>query len=393
MRKITTVLALLLLVFGTQSVQAEGVQFEHGSWGEALKKASKENKIIFLDAYTTWCGPCKWMSANVMTQPEVGEFFNENFVNVKMDMEKGEGIELAKKYKVGAYPTLAFIDGKGDMVWRVAGAMGAEEFIALGKKIVAGVEPVQKMYDKYDSGNYDKDFLYKYLIHTQETAMQSNDALDAYVKLMKPSDLKNEKDFDIFVRFFNKTDSEYFQEFETNLDSYRELHGADVVDEKYYGTFLKAMQRAAYNDDQKAFKMAQAKIGKNGGEQVQGNVNNMIVYNIMQNQSKEAAYSTISQFVKNGQPFPPNGLNYYAWGVYEEVDEPDVIEQAVRWAATATEQTNDPMIMDTWGMLLYKKGDVESAIEKLEEALAIAKESGQDMEETEKALAKIRAEN
>ncbi len=393
MRKITTFLTLLLLVFGTQSVHAEGIQFEHGTWGEALERASQEDKIIFMDAYTTWCGPCKWMSANVMNQPEVGEFFNENFINVKMDMEKGEGIELAKKYKVGAYPTLAFVDGNGDMVWRVAGALGVEEFMALGKKITDGVEPVQKMYDKFDSGKYDKDFLYKYLIHTQEAAMPSNDALLAYVELMEPSDLKNEKDFDIFVRFFRKTDSDYFKEFEANLDTYRELHGADVVDQKYFGIFLQAMQQAAYNNDQKAFKVAQAKIGNKGGEKVQGDVNNMIVYNIIQNQSKEAAYSTITQFVKNGQPFPPNGLNYYAWGVYEEVDEPDVIEQAILWAEVATEQTNDPLIMDTWGMLLYKIGDVPSAIEKLEEALEVAKESGTDMEETEKALAKIKAEN
>lgn len=392
MRKITSALALLLLVFGFQSVQAEGVQFEHGTWDQALKKASKENKIIFLDAYTTWCGPCKWMSANVMTLPEVGEFFNENFVNVKMDMEKGEGITLAKNYKVGAYPTLAFIDGNGDMVWRVAGALGAEEFVALGKKILAGVEPVQKMYDKYDSGNYDKEFLYDYLIHTSEVAMQSGDALDKYAKMMKPSDLANDQDFDVFVRFFNKTDSEFFVEFESNLDKYRELHGAEKVNEKYYGTFLKAMQRAAYNNEQKDFKMAQAKIGTNGGEDIQANVNNMVVYNIMQNQTKEAAYSTISQFVEKGMPFPAQGLNYYAWGVYEEVDEPDVIEQAVRWAAVATEKTNDPMIMDTWGMLLYKKGDVDEAIEKLEEAIAVAKETGVPMDETEKELARIKGE-
>ena len=393
MRKIISAFTLLVLVFGSQTVQAEGVQFEHGSWGEALKKAQKEDKIIFLDAYTTWCGPCKWMSANVMTQPEVGKFYNDNFVNVKMDMEKGEGVDLAKKYKVGAYPTLAFINGKGEMVWRVAGALEAKEFIALGQKILNGVEPVQKMYDQYATGKFDKDFLYKYLVHTQEAAMPSNEPLLKYVEMMEPSDLENERDFDVFVRFFQKTDSEFFKEFEKNLDKYREMHGADVVNKKYFGMFMSSMKMAAYNDDQKAFKANMNKIGDRGGEEIQGEVNSLVVYNLIRNKTKDEAYAAINEFVEAGKPFPAHGLNYYAWDIYENSDDPAMIEQAVKWAETAVEATNDPMILDTYGMLLYKSGEKEMAIEKLEEALRVAESENVDMEETKKALEKMKAEN
>ena len=69
----------------------KGIEFFHGTLAEAKELASQEGKLIFIDAFTTWCGPCKRMSAQVFTQEEVGEFYNQTFVNLKLDMEKGEG--------------------------------------------------------------------------------------------------------------------------------------------------------------------------------------------------------------------------------------------------------------------------------------------------------------
>ena len=93
-----------------------GIQFIHDNYNEAIAKAKSEKKIIFLDAYTTWCGPCKMMSKLTFTVPEVGSFFNKNFVNLKFDMEKGDGPMLQQKFDVVAYPTLLFIDSSGKLV-------------------------------------------------------------------------------------------------------------------------------------------------------------------------------------------------------------------------------------------------------------------------------------
>ena len=73
---------------------SQGINFvpEDMKWQDVLAKAKKENKIVFVDAYTTWCGPCKWMAANIFPTKEVGDVFNASFVNAKIDMEKGEGI-------------------------------------------------------------------------------------------------------------------------------------------------------------------------------------------------------------------------------------------------------------------------------------------------------------
>jgi thiol:disulfide interchange protein len=135
MKRATFVLALLsfLSLMGTRAM-GQGIEFFHGTWAEALAKSRAEGKPIFVDAYTDWCGPCKWMSANIFTKPEVGAYFNSNFINVKLDMEKGEGPTFARNYKVMAYPTLLFMDSVGNVKLRQQGApQTADVLIGLGK--------------------------------------------------------------------------------------------------------------------------------------------------------------------------------------------------------------------------------------------------------------------
>lgn len=119
-----------------KSISETGIQFTSISFEEALKLAKKEKKNIFLDAYASWCGPCKMLKKNVFTQKEVGDFYNGNFINMAIDMEQGEGPKLAQKYKVQAYPTLLFINHKGEVVGTALGYHQADEIIALGKKYV-----------------------------------------------------------------------------------------------------------------------------------------------------------------------------------------------------------------------------------------------------------------
>lgn len=133
--RIAFLLALQVLTFGALLAQHGGMAFsESASWKEILAEAKASNRVIFMDAYTTWCGPCKMMAKNVFTDETVGDFYNANFVNVKMDMEAGEGVALASEYSVRAYPTLLFIDGDGAIVHRAVGYHEAAAFVELGKK-------------------------------------------------------------------------------------------------------------------------------------------------------------------------------------------------------------------------------------------------------------------
>ena len=126
----------LLIFFLSFSVSlfSQGIEFFHGTWAEALQIAKSEEKLIFVDAFASWCGPCKRMSSQTFPDPAAGEFFNANFVNLKIDMEKPENAEFAGKYPVGSYPTLMFIDAEGKIVLKDEGAKTVDQLLETGRK-------------------------------------------------------------------------------------------------------------------------------------------------------------------------------------------------------------------------------------------------------------------
>ncbi len=114
-----------------------GISFKKKSFEDAKKEAKKSGKLIFIDAYTDWCGPCKRMAATSFKDPKVGELFNKNFVNLKVEMEKdADGPELARKYRVVAYPTLLIVDGNGKLIKQSVGMKSSDQLIALAKSVL-----------------------------------------------------------------------------------------------------------------------------------------------------------------------------------------------------------------------------------------------------------------
>jgi thiol:disulfide interchange protein len=110
------------------------IDFIENSWSEALKQAAAQNKYIFVDAYATWCGPCKMLKATTFKNNKVAAFYNSNFVNVAIDMEKGQGPALAAQWGLRAYPTMIIFDAKGKPVLGTVGFIGADDLIKFGVK-------------------------------------------------------------------------------------------------------------------------------------------------------------------------------------------------------------------------------------------------------------------
>src|SRR5690349_11083243 len=95
---------LLLLFLPLFAVAQKGMHFEHGlSWKQMQAKAKAGNKYIFMDAFTTWCGPCRFMSRNMFPMESVRNFFNDKFINVKvqLDTARNEIDEIKRWYKDG----------------------------------------------------------------------------------------------------------------------------------------------------------------------------------------------------------------------------------------------------------------------------------------------------
>lgn len=110
-------------VLAEEESQGPGVHFvKTTKLSEALDKAAKEDKLVFVDIYTDWCLPCKLMDEDVFPDEQIAEILNENFINFKLDAEKNDGPILSELYQVQVYPTLLFLDTKGNIIVRKDGA-------------------------------------------------------------------------------------------------------------------------------------------------------------------------------------------------------------------------------------------------------------------------------
>jgi thiol-disulfide isomerase/thioredoxin len=190
--KLKLIVALALLC--NLHIGAQGIDFFHGTFDEAKAKAKAEDKLIFVDAYAEWCGPCKKMAANVFTKPKAGDFFNSNFINLKIDMEKEENAVFAGQYPVSAYPTLMVLDAEGKLAQKKVGAMEVEDLIEFGKKAIGKTDKSGEYEQQYNEGKRDPEFLLQYVSALNRAGKPSlkitNEYLNAQTDLTTPFNQK-----------------------------------------------------------------------------------------------------------------------------------------------------------------------------------------------------------
>jgi len=252
MRKIKSFLFILvaLFVFDSNSFaqsdsnneKSSGIHFEHSSWEDILSKAKKENKLIFIDAYTTWCGPCKMMAKNVFTDTEVGTLFNQNFINVKLDMEKEPGLSLKSKLNVTAYPTLIFVDSDINIEHKAVGALPKADFLKFGNQVLGSAMKLSDYNEAYEKdGISNFKFLVDYLKMLKsagENAKLKDVVLDYFDKLESEKLLKGDN-WALFKEYIHNSDNKAFQYLLSNRKQFENLFGDKEVGEKIYFTFLR----------------------------------------------------------------------------------------------------------------------------------------------------------
>lgn len=212
------------------SLQAQGIEFLHTGWEEALKKAKAENKLLFVDAYAKWCGPCKAMAANVFTRKEAGDFYNANFINLKLDMEEMDGRTFGDKYPVRAYPTLLFLDGDGKLVLRVVGGQKLENLLAIGNEALLKGDNLDELAEKFNGGERDYTFMMKYIKALNRAGESTIRPSNIYLA-SEPKITKEQKGL-FLLEAASEADSKLFETMVADKAYLISLVGEDVYNEK-----------------------------------------------------------------------------------------------------------------------------------------------------------------
>lgn len=116
---------------------------------KALAEAKKKDKPVFIDFFTTWCGPCKMLDQTTWKNKKVIAWLSEKTIPLKLDAEKET--ELAEKYKITGYPTLLFLKADGTEMDRIMGYQTAEDFISEAGGVLLGKDALTRAKDKAEA--------------------------------------------------------------------------------------------------------------------------------------------------------------------------------------------------------------------------------------------------
>lgn len=377
------ILFLSLLLFST-TILSQGIIFETGTWKEVVAKARLLNKPIFLDIYTTWCQPCKTMSTKVFTRPEVGTFFNENFICYQLDAERNEGIDLALSYEVNAFPTFLFIRPDREPCAVTRGAMDARKFIEFAKTALQSFNDPTSLgvYEKaYNKRKSNPQFMILYMNKRRAFGESNEKLFDEFLKMLPEQDRCSDQ----VVELYNaELETMYANTFAfENLVKNKPLFEGRItgkLDNRLKDCALRTMALAQRNKD---LQLLDCAIVAYGDDPTPANYLKdfyyMQYYQTLGDKKKFAEYATryYNDYLVTFTPTKEmnktivgklllSGSTY----VFENIADEKLLQDALRWSKRALELSpNEPSYLFSCGNLLYKLGQKVEAKNMISDAI------------------------
>lgn len=375
------------LIFATYTI-AQEIKFEKSTWAEIKTKAKEQHKLIFVDAYTTWCGPCKAMAKKTFTDAEVASYYNEHFINAKIDMEKGEGPEIGKQYLVNCYPNLLFIDGDGNLVHRSAGFLEAKEFLLLGKEAQTPEKTFSSIQKQFAANNTNPIFARDYFNLLSGSCLSANDEAIKYLKSLKESEITQRDNWEIIRDYVEDAQSSPFSFLVRNREEFIKQYAADSVNAKIFNTYLHHSYkfiREKNFDTSKVIALVKEIQNTNfdRSEELLLSID-LSYYERLENWDAfyRAANTLAKKFKQNDAMF----LNYVSWTIFEKSNDKTQLAEGELWAKRSVEIKEAAFNLDTYANLLFKNGKTEEAILAEKKAIELTKAAGEDTSDFEKTL-------
>lgn len=394
MKKLLLVMAATFCLLAT--AQNRNIKFEQGTWQQIKDKASAEKKLIFVDCYTSWCGPCRWMEKKIFTNDTVADYFNQHFVCAKFNMEKGEGIELAKTYTVQSYPNFLFINANGEIVHRGAGAYNTNPLLLLAKNAETPGKTYGSMVAKYNQGNHDADFILNYLLVVQSSDLNTNDIVSGYFATQKESDLSNRSNWTILLKYVTDVSNNAFKYLIANKELFAKKYTSDSVEKKIETTFYENRWIVYDTTDiknKKYFELLEQV--KNSGIKNADKLLAELKLEFYMSKDDYANYAITAEHLVNNYLIKNDAetMNLICYNFIGHIKDKAVLEKALGWSKICNDLDKDnPPYLDTYATLLYKIGKKQEAIQAEEKVLQLTKAGsikaeGMSVDDIEKKIA------
>ncbi len=360
----------------TKDSTAEHLAFIHENFGEAMQKARAENKIVFIDAYTTWCGPCKMMDKQTFTDEDVVTLFNEKFVNLKLDMERGDGLTVQQRYKISAFPTLLFLNADGEVLHKVLGFQDADQFLAIGKVALSSDQTFGALTTRYDKGERDPKFLKEYAEKLAETYDDRRHTV-AEEYLASQTDLFTAANLDFSMRFTEGVGTPRFKFLVDNQKAFEKKFTKDEISLK-----IQELVTDFLMDDKNLPTLGQSdtlirSVYPEKADRMSKNYH--LSYYRMKGDRDNYAASAVQYFKKYDDN--PDELSETATTFLEQIDDKNLLSKAVKWAKNAVKKQRTVKNQLLVAQLLGKLDKTSKARKAAEEAVEMGKKLGQNYDE------------
>ncbi|GEN68250.1 MULTISPECIES: thioredoxin fold domain-containing protein [Chryseobacterium] len=371
----------------------ESIQFQELPFKDIIAKAKKEKKLVFLDAYASWCGPCKMMEKNVFTQKSVGDYFNASFINARFDMEKGEGREIAAKYGVRSYPTYLFLNGEGELVSQNSGYMEAGMFVTMAQDINSPGNKKGSLKERFANGEKDPEFLINVMkLNSSSDFDFAKKASERYFENKKKTEELSKEEIGLLLYFVKSTEDRNYSVFTS-----RKAEIIKFLPEETYKEFdaqLKLSKIVEQSIDEKNkrinedtfMKAAEPLVGK---EAATTKLNQTKLSYYEQNANFPEFEKAALDYYKNADAFEPNELLRAAWIFSDHIKTPASLKKATEWAEKSVMRSETSENTYILAKLYFLTGNKEMAKNYAEMSKNIAVQTHKDSKLAEELLNKI----
>ena len=352
---------LMVVVLSTTTISfasAQGIKFVESNFKEAVAQAEQENKLLFMDCYTSWCGPCRLLANRVFINDSIGQFFNKHFVSRKVDMEKGEGPALARQYGVKAYPTLLFIDpSTQEIVSQVVGFRTVKALLEDAKKAANPNRNLQGLAAQFNENPTNPAIASAYLegLWAASLTQERDETLKNYLSRLTPEEICTTDNWKILSAHTENPYSYAFDCLHKNREGFRNVMGKEAVNAKLDHLYRYASMKFIYRKrvpenefPQNNFNKLMELLKQEEGDEFAYYLTQLEMIGNVQKGNYRGMLDVLDRADKK-QILTPQTRFYFIWlnlTYLKECKDKKALKRGLKWAEKLEVDSQDPNVLE-----------------------------------------------